>query len=120
VNGIIDEFDAILIETIEQTLSYVLGEMNTKIIFISLERNSCPKQEIPQKLEYFCEMLEKIIGGNRGQILGGSSILEYTIAEQLAKKLGKNCTEPKPIAFCAYVNRLKQEYQVEKRNQKKA
>ena len=102
-----------LIAAIEETLSYILGELNVKIIFIYLERKTCPKLEIPQHLSDFCEALRNIVGSSRGQILGASSILEYAIAEQLATKLGKKCTEPKPILFCAYVERLKQEYLLE-------
>ena len=109
-----------LIEIIEQTLAYTLGELNAKIVMNYLERKSCPKQDIPQKLDYFCELLGNVLGSGKGQILGASSILEYAIAEQMSKKLGKKCVEPKPIAFSMYINRLKKEYLIEMNQKKKS
>jgi hypothetical protein len=105
----VDEFDEILLTTIDQTLSYILGSSNATIIFDYLERNGCPKQQIPRRLDLFCTVLEKVVGGGRSQILGVAAILEFAIAEQLAKNLGIPFHEAKPIDFCAYVKRLRRE-----------
>lgn len=108
-----NKFDELLINTIDQTISYILGSSNAEIIFDYIERNGCPKQEIPRHLDCFCTVLEKVVGGGRSQILGVAAILEFAIAEQFAKNLGKEFHEPKPIDFCAYVKRLRQEYILE-------
>ena len=97
-----------LLLSIDETMNYVLGEVNAEIIYRYLEAKYCRKEEIPQKLELFSSALRDLIGTGRGQMLGAACILEETIAEAFALKLGKSFGEKHPFDFVAYINRLKQ------------
>ena len=105
-----DKFDELLLLTVDETIKYVMGERNAAIIFSHLEANYCVKEEIPQKLELFSSALRDLIGNNRGQMLGAACILEETIAEAFALKLGETFVEKHPINFVEYIKRLKQTY----------
>jgi len=50
-----DEFDEILLKTVDKTLRYVLGDRNAFIIYDYLEKSSCPIQEIPIVRPVFLE-----------------------------------------------------------------
>jgi hypothetical protein len=104
------KFDELLLMTIDETMNYVLGKTNTAIIYRYLEANSCTKEEIPRKLEFYSSALRDLIGNGRGQMLGAACILEETIAEAFALKLGKSFWEEHPFDFPGYVKRLKQIY----------
>ena len=64
------EFDGKLLQAIDETLVFCLGDRNTRLIYDFLEKSGCPKQEIPEKLDVFTENLERLVGVGRGQILG--------------------------------------------------
>jgi len=89
-------------------MKYVLGEANTEIVYRYLEANSCNRKEIPQKLEFLCSALRELMGSGHGKILGAACILEETIAEAFALKLGKSFNEKPPIDLVKYVNNLKE------------
>ena len=103
-----DKFDDLLLLSIDETMKYVLGEANAAIIYRYLEENSCSKEEIPQNLDLFSSALRDLIGNGRGQMLGAACILEETIAETFALKLGKTFGEKHPFDFVGYINRLKE------------
>ena len=88
-----DNFDAVLLQVIDETIGYCLGEVNSQIIYRYLEEKGCPKHEIPRKLDVFAETLEDLVGTGRGMILGGALILEKEIVEALCKKLGVEYSE---------------------------
>jgi len=75
-----------------------------------MERKGCPKQEIPNRLDFFDETLEKLIGRGRGQILGVASILENSILKELCKKLEVKYDEIGPGYFPEQCSRLKDIY----------
>jgi hypothetical protein len=106
----LDDFDTLLLSTIDETLSYVLGEINANIIYEYLKSNSCGKQEIPQKLDFFSEALRDLLGTGRGQILGVAAILEETIAEAFVLKFGKTFEDSRPLCLCKYIENLKQNF----------
>jgi len=83
-----DNFNKKLLEAIDETIGYCLGDINAQILYQYMERKGCPKQEIPKRLDIFVETLEKLVGRGRGQILGPASILENAVLKQLCKKLG--------------------------------
>ena len=106
----LDEFDSLLLRVINETLRYALGEINTRIVFDYLEKNSCPFLEIPQKLDVFSLGLRHLMGTGRGQILGAGPILEKTIAEIFCRKLGMEFRESGPVALADYINNLRAVY----------
>jgi hypothetical protein len=108
-----DEFDEIMLKTIDKTLRYVLGDRNAVIIYDYLEKSSCPMQEIPTKLDLFSAKLRDLLGTSRGQILGVPTILEDTIVEALSKELGLS-PEKDPATFQDRIRRLKESYISEK------
>ena len=104
------KFDKILLFAIDETMKYVMGEGNAAIIFNYLEANSCPKEQIPQKLELFSSALRDLIGNGRRQILGAACVLETTIAETFAARIGRSFDAHEPINFPRYIKQLKQAY----------
>jgi hypothetical protein len=114
-----DEFDEILLKTLDKTLRYVLGDRNTLIIYDYLEKSSCPMQEIPRNLDLFSAKLRDLLGTSRGQILGVPSILEDAIVEALSKEL-RLSPEKGPATLQDRIRRLKERYNDERRkNQQK-
>lgn len=83
-----DKFDELLLKTIDKTIRSVLGDDNAVIIYNYMEKNSCPMQEIPTKLDLFSAQLRNLLGVGRGQILGAPTILEDTIVIELSSELG--------------------------------
>ena len=106
----LEEFDNLLLKTIDETLKYVLGDINAQIIYRYLEKKSCPMLEIPRKLNIFSAELRMLLGPGRGQILGSAPILEETIAELLCHKLGIKFNEERPIMFESCIRKLKEDY----------
>ena len=103
-----DEFDEILLKTIDKTLRYVLGDRNTVIIYDYLEKSGCSKEDIPVELDLFSAKLGDLLGTSRGQILGAPTILEDTIVEALAKELG--LSPEKGAVFRNRITRMKEKY----------
>jgi len=105
-----NEFDKLLILTIGEVLRDSLGDLNAQIIFEYLEKRSCPVQEIPKKLDIFSTELRRLLGGNRGQLLGSAAILEETFARVLCFKLGVKFDERLPLVFSNYIGKLRKIY----------
>jgi hypothetical protein len=103
-----DEFDEILLEAIDKTIRYVLGDRNALIIYDYLEKSRCPMQEIPTKLDLFSAKLRVLLGTGRGQILGAPTILEDAIVEALSQDLG--LTPENGVVFGDRIGRLKERY----------
>jgi len=103
-----DEFDAILLKTIDKTLRYVLGDRNALIIYDYLEKSGCPFDEIPLKLDLFSAKIRDLLGTSRGQILGAPTILEDTIIEALAQELG--LSPEKGVVFRDRIRRMEESY----------
>ena len=110
-----NEFDKLLISVIDETIKYVMGDLNAYTIFKHIEENYCCKEEIPERLKFFSSALRDLIGTGRGQMLGAASILEETIAESLALKIGKQFKVEPPINFPEYIGNIKKTYIFEKR-----
>ena len=103
-----DEFDKILLKTVDKTLKYVLGERNASIICDYLEKSGCPMQEIPTKLDLLSAKLRDLLGTSRGQILGAPTILEDTIVEALAQEL--ELSSEAGVVFRDRIGRMKEKY----------
>jgi hypothetical protein len=102
-----DKFDELLLKTIDKTMRRVLGGDNAVIIYNYLEKNSCPIQDIPKKLDLFSAQLRNLLGVNRGQILGAPTILEDTIVEELSSELGLRLENESKV-FVDRIRRLKE------------
>jgi hypothetical protein len=105
----IQEFDKVLLETMDETLRYVLGDQNTFIIYNYLEENSCPVPEIPRRLNLFTEKLRNLTGTSRGQMIGAPTILEDAIVKALSSKLGLK-PEKGNTTFEERIRRLKERH----------
>lgn len=106
----LDDFDKLLIQAIDEVLKYSLGEVNTMIIYEYFEKRCCPITDIPKNLELFSIEMRRLLGSGRGQILGAAPILEKAILKSLCKKLGINCEIAGPVNFAEYVKQLKEKY----------
>ncbi|MFB3889810.1 MAG: hypothetical protein ACE14S_09995, partial [Candidatus Bathyarchaeia archaeon] len=110
----INDFDLLLLETIDETLSS-LGERLRNAIYHHLEQQfSLPREEIPSRIEEFQDALEKLCGI-------GARHLEVTSIRILHAKLkSRNCTDVtdlggNELTFQGYIERKRQDF--EKANQ---
>ena len=104
------DFEVELLSVIDETLCYCLGSTNVQILYQYMEKKGCPKQEIPQKLDLFVEILENLVGTGRGQILGAAPIMENAILKELCKKLEIKYDEIGPGYFPEQCKKLKDVY----------
>lgn len=108
--GAMDEFEKILVKTIDETIKWTFGEYTSKIIYDYLERRSCPLNEVPKKPEIFSIELRMILGSGRGSIPGSAPILERAIIKRLCSKLGLNFNQKGPVNFPKCVRLLREVY----------
>jgi hypothetical protein len=113
-----DEFDEVLLKTIDRTIRFMLGDRNALIIYDYLVKSSCPFQEIPRKLNLFSVKLRDLLGTGRGQILGAPTILEDAIVEALSRELGLT-SEKGSVVFQDRIRRLKERYDSERSKAKR-
>jgi hypothetical protein len=106
VNG----FDELLVQVIEKTIKYCLGERNAIIIINYLETQGYPLSEIPKKPEVFSEELRNLMGFGRRQIMGAAEVLEETILELFCKELRIKFETERPINFPYKVRKLRELY----------
>jgi hypothetical protein len=111
-----DGFDDMLSQAIDKTLRYVLGDINTSVIYSYLEKRGCRADEIPAKLSEFSTELRKILGSGRGQILGAASILEETIVENLSAELEIYLDNPRLAQFSDNIRKIREAYNNRKKN----
>jgi hypothetical protein len=106
----VNDFDSLLVQVIDETVKYCLGDVNASIICNYLKERNLPMSEIPNKPELFSEELRQILGFGSRQILCAASILEETILEVLCKKLGVKLDCEKPVNFPRQVRKLRETY----------
>jgi hypothetical protein len=111
-----DGFDGMLSQAIDKTLRYVLGDINTTVIYSYLDKKGCKSNEIPAKLEEFSTGLRMILGSGRGQILGAASILEETIVENLSTELEICLDNPRLTQFSDNIKKLRKAYDDRNKN----
>ncbi len=119
-----------LLDVIDKVFKYSLGEENTKIVFDYLDKKSCSKTEIPQRLPLFSLELRKVmdseesrIGRSRASVQGSALIIEQTIVRMLCLRLAKaniklnqiHLGELTNVAFGDLVMKLKEACFAEKR-----
>jgi hypothetical protein len=111
----LDEFDKMLLEVIDETLRYSLGEKTVKIFYDYLGRKGFPLTSVPQNPEFFFNELRNVleVDGQRFHTvsaLGIVSLLERTIIEIMCKKFGIKFEEKGPISFPEWVDKLRETY----------
>jgi hypothetical protein len=105
-----DEFDELLMRTVERTLTYVFGDINARIILDYLEKNDCSLKQIPVKPDLFSAELRNIIGTGRGKLLGAACILEETILETLCDEIKTKLDKSDGKSFADQIKSLKESY----------
>jgi adenylate kinase family enzyme len=105
-----------LSRAIDKTLRYVVGDINTAVIYSYLEKRGCRSNEIPAKPNEFSTELRKILGSGRGQILGAASILEETIVENLSAELQIYLDNPRLAQFADNIKKLREAYNDRNKN----
>jgi len=105
----LDQFDALLLKSIDDVFTEVVGEVNSKIIFDYLEKKSGPICEIYERLDTFSEEIRMLLGSGRGQMLGSARVLERTVLEVLGSRIGM-AFDPERIDCSEYVRELKEAY----------
>ncbi|HYB68283.1 MAG TPA: hypothetical protein VEC97_01945 [Candidatus Acidoferrales bacterium] len=103
-----EEFEVILLKTIDEVLVDVLGERNKQVIYDYLEKKACRMPQIYDKLDVFSAELRNLLGPGRGGILGSAPILEETILRVLCHKIGVKYDSAKP--FLSYVKELRETF----------
>jgi hypothetical protein len=104
-----DEFDELLVKSVDKTIRYVVGDQNALIVYDYLEKLSCPLRETPKNLGLFSKAMRNLLGTSRGQILGVPAVLEDAIVQALASELGLKPDE-KSGSFEERIRRLKEKY----------
>ena len=114
-----DQFDELVLQTIHKTLRSTFGPTTTEMIYEYLKKESCPRSEIPRKLNVFCLGLRNILEAQTSNrtgiykdiaVLGATTIVEKAITKRLCKKLGIEFNEVGPIEFPDYIKKIKKVY----------
>jgi hypothetical protein len=110
-----EDFDDILLKTIDETLSS-LGEPVKNAVYFHLQTNfNISKNEIPKKINEFSDIVQKIFGSGAGR-------LEIKLMKTLHSKIGVNVKWAQyeaplskwiitDITFVEYVNSMRQNYE---------
>ena len=104
------EFDTLLLQAIDETIRYCLGDINAQLIYNYLERKGIPKKEIPKKLDDFVMEFENVVGFGRGQVLGAAQIIEEAILKAFCNKLKINYVETGSRYFPYQIKMIKETY----------
>ncbi len=91
------EFEAILLEAIDESLKSMLGESGKELVYYQLKNSfGLRKENVPEKPELFSECLYSLFGL-------GAKIIEATILKKLCIKLKIKYEENKDIKFADYI-----------------
>jgi len=91
------DFDRLLAEAVDESLSDLLGETVRKAIYLHFERQySLPRNQIPNRLDDFCNALQNTFGSS-------TPTVGKTIAKRLYAKLGLEFVEKVKYGFADYV-----------------
>jgi len=111
----IEDFDDVLIETIDETLSS-LGELAKNAVYFHLQNNfNMNKNEIPKKINDFADFIQNIFGS-------GACILEIKFMKTLHSKINVTVKWPEyqaplskwiimDMSFIEYVNSMRHNYE---------
>jgi len=100
-----EEFNKLLLQTIDENLKQIFRETATHIIYQFLENNySLKREEIPEKLETFMEGLHDFFRS-------GVHVIEQSILVELHVKLGLKYKSREGYRFMDYIDDLENVYQ---------
>ena len=101
-----DEFNLIMLEAVDEALSF-LGESAKRAIYYHLEEKfKIRREEIPVKIDDFAEAIEEIFEM-------GAKIIEMQIMKILYKRVGRSfkyVPEEKDLLFTAYLKAVKNRF----------
>ena len=106
----VSDFDNLVVQVVEETLNYCLGEVNAMVIHNYMNERNLPFNEITDKPELFSEELRKILGFGSRQILCAASVLEDAIIDLLCKKLKITLDYKKPVNFPFQITKVREKY----------
>jgi hypothetical protein len=107
-----EEFNRLLLRTIDENLKHIFRETATHIIYQFLENNySLKREEIPEKLETFMEGLQEFFRS-------GAHMIEQSILVELHMKLGLRYKSREGYRFMDYIDDLEDVYHAIKNPQK--
>lgn len=119
----LEEFDKILMKTIDDVLRYSLGDRTVEVFYEYLRRKGFALSNVPQNPDFFFEELRKILefedSGMRFRRVSGIgivSILERAIIEVLCKRFGLEFNEKGPIVFSEWVGRVREAFIIKHSN----
>jgi hypothetical protein len=110
----LDRFDELLLHTIYCEIEEIFGNRNADVIFDYLEKNGCPRNEIPRKPEILSVKMRDILGCGRGQILGSASILEEAILKAFCIQLKIKFDKESQASFADHIKSIREVYDKEK------
>lgn len=99
------DFNNLLLEAVDEGLSS-LGESSKHAIYFHLEKSfDIRKQDIPSKIDFFADAIEKMFGG-------GANFLEILIMKHLYKQIGSGLElrTSQDLEFTEYVAAAKQSF----------
>ena len=101
-----DEFDKILLGSIEESLKKVLGEKATGVLLRHLESDKwLNMDEIPHKIEIFNSCLTELLGSNITQTI------ERFVIKALSSKLQLEYEEKEELRFIDRVQKLRKRFE---------
>jgi hypothetical protein len=115
----LEEFDELLLNVIDCAIEDILGKINSNALYDYLEKEGCPRHEIPRKPEIFSMKMRNILGHDRGQILGAASILEKAILRAFCTKLKTEFNQGSDASFAHYITNLREVYSNKKQPNRK-
>jgi hypothetical protein len=99
------EFNDVLVETIDETITDLLGRAVVDALYAHLETNhSMARDEVPYRLDTLFITLEKIFGAS-------SNTITKAIAKRFYAKLGLEFTDNPSRALLEYVDEAKMKLQ---------
>lgn len=88
-----EEYESIITEAVDKTLNQVLGSTAANVIYFYLEKDhSIKKNEIPEKLESFCEAIQEYLST-------GASMVEEQILRNINLDARLDEEEDSPTMF---------------------
>jgi len=96
-----NQFDKMLIKSIDEAIKEIFGETGARIIYDYLQHNhSLNREEIPERLKDFERGLEKILGS-------GAWVMERTALNNLYLNFGLEYRNKENYSFANHIGTLK-------------
>ncbi|MGB9741058.1 MAG: hypothetical protein ACP5IM_04185 [Candidatus Bathyarchaeia archaeon] len=109
MKGAKEDFDKLLMESIDEALTSLGDSVKQSIYFHLEDKFGISKEEIPGRIDDFADGIEKIFGL-------GAHFIEILIMKKLHEKIGKplEWDEQKELVFVDYVKAARQSFEANK------